>query len=90
MSNIFKTAIATTIIAASSASLALSIADQVAQEKATKLAAQLEIYKNYVPNPEDGEMAHLDERIYLKMTAPHYFKEGDSLEWKNPSASYWK
>lgn len=71
-------------------SLTASANADLKAEIAKDHAAQMEVYNNYVPNPEDGDFAPLANRIYLKITAPHYFKKGLSLDWKDENASYWK
>jgi hypothetical protein len=78
------------MIMSSTSAFAMSVSEQVVFDKKTQMDSDIAVYKNYVPNPEDGEMADLAKRVYLKMTAKHYFKKGNSLEWKDESASYWK
>lgn len=90
MKSKIKTLVALAALTSTTAAMSMSLAEEVASKKAAEIASDLAIYTNYVPNLEDGEFAHLDKRIYLKMTAPHYFKKGNSLEWKDDNASYWK
>lgn len=74
----------------STAAFAMTASEKVAMDLKAKMDSDIAVYKNYVPNPEDGEMANLANRVYLKMTAKHYFKKGNSLAWKDENASYWK
>lgn len=90
MKSKIKTLVALAALTSSTVAMSMSLAEEVAAKKAAKIASDLAVYTNYVPNLEDGEFADLGNRIYLKMTAPHYFKEGNSLAWKDENASYWK
>jgi hypothetical protein len=78
------------IVMSSTTAFAMTMSEQIAFDKKSKMDSDIAVYKNYVPNPEDGEMANLANRVYFKMTAPQYFKKGNSLAWKDENASYWK
>ena len=77
-------------IMTSTSAFAMTLSEQIKFDKQEKMASDIAVYKNYVANPEDGEMADLAKRVYFKMTAPGYFKKGNNLAWKDENASYWK
>ena len=82
---------ATTILTSvTSTAFAMTISEKALFDSQAQTASDIAVYKNYVANPEDGEMADLAKRVYFKMTAPQYFKRGNSLAWKDENASYWK